>query len=213
MRSVFGVERPRVGLLANGEEETKGDQLTQEAHQLHQGDGDAAGLNFIGNVEGRDINAGTVDVVVCDGFVGNVVLKLSEGLSKMILGTIRKELTAGPISTVGALLAKPAFDRVRKTDRLRRVRRRAGARRQRRLDHLPRPLAGQGDQERDPRRGAGGGRPYAGDDRAGSAEHWPDGKPGAWRSDAASATEADGETPEARHNRAAHARQEPSWKT
>jgi phosphate acyltransferase len=114
MRSAFGVERPRVGLLANGEEETKGDQLTQEAHRLLKSTASAAGLNFIGNVEGRDINAGTVDVVVCDGFVGNVVLKLSEGLSRMILATIRKELTAGPISSVGALLAKPAFDRVRK---------------------------------------------------------------------------------------------------
>jgi phosphate acyltransferase len=103
-----------VGLLANGEEETKGDQLTQEAHRLLKSTASAAGLDFIGNVEGRDINAGTVDVVVCDGFVGNVVLKLSEGLSRMILATIRKELTAGPISSVGALLAKPAFDRVRK---------------------------------------------------------------------------------------------------
>jgi phosphate acyltransferase len=114
MRSAFGVERPRVGLLANGEEETKGDQLVQEAHQLLKATASAAGLNFVGNVEGRDINAGTVDVVVCDGFVGNVVLKLSEGISKMILGTIRKELTAGTVTKVGALLAKPAFDRVRK---------------------------------------------------------------------------------------------------
>jgi glycerol-3-phosphate acyltransferase PlsX len=114
MRSAFGLERPRVGLLANGEEETKGDQLVQEAHQLLKARASAAGLDFIGNVEGRDINAGTVDVVVCDGFVGNVVLKLSEGLSRMILATIRKELTSGPITSVGALLAKPAFDRVRK---------------------------------------------------------------------------------------------------
>ena len=114
MQSVFGVASPRVGLLANGEEETKGDQLTQAAHQLIKANAAETGLNFIGNVEGRDINAGTVDVVVCDGFVGNVVLKLSEGLSKMLLGTIRQELTAGPITAVGALLAKPAFNRVRK---------------------------------------------------------------------------------------------------
>jgi phosphate acyltransferase len=114
MRSVFDVASPRVGLLANGEEETKGDQLTQQAHQLIKAAAPASGLNFKGNVEGRDINAGVVDVVVCDGFVGNVVLKLSEGLARMLLGEIRKELTAGPITTVGALLAKPAFDRVRK---------------------------------------------------------------------------------------------------
>jgi glycerol-3-phosphate acyltransferase PlsX len=114
MQSVFGVATPRVGLLANGEEETKGDQLVQQAHQLIKAAAPAIGLNFIGNVEGRDINAGTLDVVVCDGFVGNVVLKLSEGLVKMLLGTIRSELTANPISAAGALLARPAFDRVRK---------------------------------------------------------------------------------------------------
>ena len=114
MSAIFGVERPRVGLLSNGEEETKGDQLTQEAHQLIKAAAPGIGLNFIGNVEGRDINAGGVDVVVCDGFVGNVVLKSAEGLSKMLLDTIKRELTAGPITTIGAALAKPAFDRVRK---------------------------------------------------------------------------------------------------
>ena len=114
MQSVFAVDHPRVGLLANGEEETKGNQLTQQAHQLIKAAAPASGLNFVGNVEGRDINAGVVDVVVCDGFVGNVVLKLSEGLAKMLLATIKKELTAGPVTTLGAALAKPAFDRVRK---------------------------------------------------------------------------------------------------
>lgn len=114
MRSAFAVAAPRVGLLANGEEETKGDQLVQEAHQLIKASVASTGLNFIGNVEGRDINAGTVDVVVCDGFVGNVALKLSEGLSKMLLATIRQELTSGPLTAAGALLAKPAFDRVRR---------------------------------------------------------------------------------------------------
>jgi phosphate acyltransferase len=114
MQSVFAVDHPRVGLLANGEEETKGDQLTQQAHQLIKAVAPASGLNFVGNVEGRDINAGVVDVVVCDGFVGNVVLKLSEGLAKMLLATIKKELTAGVVTTLGAALAKPAFDRVRK---------------------------------------------------------------------------------------------------
>ena len=114
MRAVFAQANPRVGLLANGEEETKGDQLTQEAHKLIRASAPTAGINFIGNVEGRDINAGGVDVVVCDGFVGNVVLKSAEGLSKMLLDTIKKELTASPITAAGALLAKPAFDRVRK---------------------------------------------------------------------------------------------------
>src|SRR5262245_15223116 len=114
MQSVFGLANPRVGLLANGEEETKGDQLTQQAHQLIKAAAPVLSLNFVGNIEGRDINAGTVDVIVCDGFVGNVVLKLSEGLAKMLLETIRKELTANPITTAGALLARPAFSRVRR---------------------------------------------------------------------------------------------------
>lgn len=115
MRNVLKLANPRVGLLANGEEETKGDQLTQEAHQLIKAAAPDTGINFVGNVEGRDINAGTVDIVVCDGFVGNVVLKLSEGLAKMLLGTIRTELMASTVSKVGALLARPAFNRVRKT--------------------------------------------------------------------------------------------------
>jgi phosphate acyltransferase len=114
MESVFKIAQPRVGLLANGEEETKGDQLTQQAHQLLKAAAPGIGLNFIGNVEGRDINSGTVDVVVCDGFVGNVVLKLSEGLAKMIQGTLREQIYAGTLTKVGGLLAKPAFDRMRK---------------------------------------------------------------------------------------------------
>src|SRR5690348_5502446 len=84
MPSAFGVASPRVGLLSNGEEETKGDQVVQEAHRLLKAAASRAGINFVGYIEGRDINAGTLDVVVCDGFVGNVVLKLSEGLSKML---------------------------------------------------------------------------------------------------------------------------------
>lgn len=113
-QSAFGVQNPRIGLLSNGEEETKGDALTQEAHKLIKAAAPLANLNFIGNVEGRHINDGTVDVVVCDGFVGNVVLKTSEGLSKMILGALKQQLTASPLSTVGALLSRGAFDRVRK---------------------------------------------------------------------------------------------------
>jgi phosphate acyltransferase len=114
MTAIFSQPSPRVGLLSNGEEETKGDQLVQETHQLIKGAAPSVGLNFIGNVEGRDIVGGEVDVVVCDGLVGNVVLKFAEGLSKMLLLTIRGEITAGTMTKVGGLLAKPAFDRVRK---------------------------------------------------------------------------------------------------
>lgn len=114
MEKVFRVANPRVGLLANGEEETKGDQLVQEAHQLLKAAAGPAGLNFIGNVEGRDVNAGSVDVIVCDGFVGNVLLKVSEGLSRVLLDSIRSALKANPITMLGAALALPAFGRVRR---------------------------------------------------------------------------------------------------
>src|SRR5712692_1773097 len=89
MERIFHVRSPRIGLLANGEEESKGNQQVQEAHQLLKKNAAALGLNFIGNVEGRDIPAGGADVVVCDGFVGNVVLKLSEGLAETLIGMLR----------------------------------------------------------------------------------------------------------------------------
>jgi glycerol-3-phosphate acyltransferase PlsX len=104
-QAVLGVERPRIGLLSIGEEEGKGDRLTVEAHRLLSD----VGFNFIGNVEGRDIYAGTVDVVVCDGFVGNVVLKVSEGLGEMIYALLRREGRRSPTSAIGLLLAKGAL--------------------------------------------------------------------------------------------------------
>ena len=110
MQNVFGLERPRVALLSNGEEEVKGNALVQEAFPLLQ----AAGLNFIGNLEGKDIPAGTADVVITDGFTGNVVIKLSEGLGGMILGLLREELTANLFSKVLAAGLRPAFARVRR---------------------------------------------------------------------------------------------------
>ncbi len=103
--AVMGVANPRVGLLSVGEEEGKGDRLTQEAHRLLA----EAGLNFVGNVEGRDIYLGNVDVVVCDGFVGNVVLKVSEGLGEMVFKLLKREAKRSPISAAGFLLAKGAF--------------------------------------------------------------------------------------------------------
>ena len=114
MEKVFRVANPRVGLLANGEEETKGDQLVREAHALLKTAAGPAGLNFIGNVEGRDVNAGTVDVIACDGFVGNVLLKVSEGLSKLLLDSIRAALKGNPITMLGGALALPAFGQVRR---------------------------------------------------------------------------------------------------
>ena len=105
---VLGVREPRVGLVSNGEEETKGSQLVQEAHQLLK---QAPGLHFVGNVEGKDIAPGLADVVVTDGFTGNVIIKLSEGLAGMFKTLIREELTRSPVSALGGLLARGAFTR------------------------------------------------------------------------------------------------------
>jgi glycerol-3-phosphate acyltransferase PlsX len=107
---VLGIANPRVGIVSNGEEETKGSILVQEAHQLLK----KGGLNFIGNVEGKDIPAGMADVVVTDGFTGNVIAKLSDGLAASLLGIIKEEVKKNPLATVGALLSRPAFDQVKK---------------------------------------------------------------------------------------------------
>jgi glycerol-3-phosphate acyltransferase PlsX len=96
---------PRVGLLNVGEESSKGTEVVQEAYRLLK----ASDLNFIGNVEGRDIFAGSVDVAVCDGFVGNVVLKFTESVVDMVYTVMRRALTATVRGKLGALLLKPAF--------------------------------------------------------------------------------------------------------
>ena len=106
-RVALGVERPRVGLLSIGEEETKGNELTREAHRLLK----AAPLTFIGNVEGREIYSGIADVVVCDGFTGNVVLKTSEGLMETVETLLGDELRSTFSSHVGYLLSRRAFRR------------------------------------------------------------------------------------------------------
>ena len=109
-RVTLGVEEPRVGLLSVGEEETKGNELTRDAHRLLK----AAPLNFIGNVEGREIYSGIADVIVCDGFSGNVVLKTSEGLVDAIEELLGAELQGTFSSQVGYLLSRRAFRRFRR---------------------------------------------------------------------------------------------------
>ena len=106
----LGIERPRVGLLSIGEEETKGNELTREAHQLLK----TSALAFVGNVEARGIFSGDADVVVCDGFTGNVALKLSEGLVEMVEDLLGEELQSTFSSQVGYLLSRRAFRRFRK---------------------------------------------------------------------------------------------------
>jgi glycerol-3-phosphate acyltransferase PlsX len=105
---------PTVGLLSIGEEESKGNDLTKATFKLLQDNAAEGKYQFFGNVEGRDIGKGTVDVVVCDGFVGNVVLKVSEGLAKMLTGELKTALTSSLRSKLGALLLKPALMRMRK---------------------------------------------------------------------------------------------------
>lgn len=112
MERIFHISSPRIGLLANGEEETKGNQLVIETHQLLNTSSTTLGLNFIGNVEGRDIPTGSVDVVVCDGFVGNIVLKLSEGLSETLIGLIREQMTSTPLSKLAAAILRPGLRKV-----------------------------------------------------------------------------------------------------
>ena len=104
-RSMFGTERPRVGLLSIGEEESKGNELTRESfHLLKQ-----LPLNFVGNVEGRDIYNGKVDVIVADGFVGNVALKTSEGVVNLVRATLKETLAETITRQVGFLLSRSAF--------------------------------------------------------------------------------------------------------
>jgi len=112
MERIRHLKSPRVGILANGEEEGKGNQLVQEAHQLLKASAATLGLNFIGNIEGRDIPAGGADVVVCDGFVGNVVLKLSEGLAETLLGLIRAEMTSSLPRKLAAAVLRPGLRKI-----------------------------------------------------------------------------------------------------
>ncbi len=100
---------PRVGLLSIGEEETKGNELTKEAFKLLT----ETSLNFIGNVEGRDVMSGKADVIVCDGFIGNVVLKVSEAVAEAIGTFLRKDIEKSLINKLGYLLMRPAFNSLR----------------------------------------------------------------------------------------------------
>jgi glycerol-3-phosphate acyltransferase PlsX len=110
LEHVFGAREPRVALLSIGEESSKGNQLVQQAHPLLE----QMPLNFIGNVEGKDLLSGTADVVVCDGFVGNVSLKLIEGLASTISKMLREELTANPARMLLAAGLRGAFADLRR---------------------------------------------------------------------------------------------------
>lgn len=109
-RYAMGISNPTVGLLSNGEEDSKGNELTRETNALLR----ATSLNYSGYVEGRDVFNGSVDVVVCDGFVGNVVLKLSEGLSDAAGKMLKKEILKSWVSKLGYLFVRGAFNRFKK---------------------------------------------------------------------------------------------------
>jgi glycerol-3-phosphate acyltransferase PlsX len=104
-KKILGIANPRVGLLSNGEEETKGNETTLAAFPLLA----RAGINFTGNVEGRDIFRGTVDVVVCDGFVGNIVLKAGEGMAGALFKMMKEEITKSLLAKMGTVMAEPAL--------------------------------------------------------------------------------------------------------
>ncbi len=109
-RDIIGKDNPRVGLLSVGEEEGKGNELVKDTFESLRG----SSLNFIGNIEGRDIYNGRCDVVVTDGFTGNVCLKVSESLAEMLTSMIREELTRDMLSKAGAVLAQRAFARMKR---------------------------------------------------------------------------------------------------
>jgi glycerol-3-phosphate acyltransferase PlsX len=100
---VLGIPRPRVGLVSNGEEADKGSMVVRDAYKLLA----ASGLNFIGNVEGKDITRGVADVVVTDGFTGNVIIKLSEGIFSFLIKTLKRQFTSGALNKVGLVLLIP----------------------------------------------------------------------------------------------------------
>ena len=110
MKGVMGLKQPRVGLINIGAESEKGNALVKAVYPMME----QSGYHFIGNVEARDITGDQADVLVCDGFSGNLILKFMEGVSGTLMGMIKKELMADTRSKIGALISKPAFKRVKK---------------------------------------------------------------------------------------------------
>ncbi|MBQ7025248.1 MAG: phosphate acyltransferase PlsX [Peptococcaceae bacterium] len=111
MNCVMGMENPRVGLINNGSEETKGSELTQAVYQRLK---EMPDLNFVGNLEGRDVPFGRADVMTCDGFTGNVVLKTMEGMAKVIMEMLQEEVYASTRGKVGGMLLKPSLRNLKK---------------------------------------------------------------------------------------------------
>jgi glycerol-3-phosphate acyltransferase PlsX len=109
-QNVLDIKNPRVGLISNGEEAGKGNELVKETYPLLE----QSDLNFVGNIEGKELFGGEVDVAITDGFTGNVLIKTSEAIAKLLTDQLKDHLMATPFTKVGALLAKPAFSKLRK---------------------------------------------------------------------------------------------------
>jgi len=111
-KNVVGIESPRVGVLNIGEEAGKGNELAQATYKLLEENQDK--INFIGNIEGKEIFSGLCDVIVCDGFVGNVALKITEGTASMLFRMIKHEFKSDPLAKIAGLIAKPFMRRIYK---------------------------------------------------------------------------------------------------
>ncbi len=115
LKNTYKIERPAIGLLNIGTEETKGNELTKESYRLLKENAERLNLNFVGNVEGRDAFSGEIDVLVTDGFTGNVFLKAVEGLGKFVKRTLTESLKKNILSMIGAIPCMPAINRFAKT--------------------------------------------------------------------------------------------------
>ena len=115
LKNTYKIENPRIGLLNIGTEETKGNELTKESYKLLKENAGSLNLNFVGNVEGRDAFSGKIDVLVTDGFTGNVFLKAVEGLGKLVKVSLTESIKKNVLSMIGALPCMPAIKRFAKT--------------------------------------------------------------------------------------------------
>ena len=115
LKNTYGIEKPAIGLLNIGTEPTKGNELIKESYQILSTDSEKLGINFVGNVEGRDAFSGKIDAIVCDGFTGNVFLKTVEGFGKLVKKSLSESLKKSILSTIAAIPAMPGIKRFAKT--------------------------------------------------------------------------------------------------
>ena len=115
LRNTFGIEKPAIGLLNIGTEETKGNELTRDSYNLLKEKSEELGINFVGNVEGRDAFSGEIDAIVTDGFTGNIFLKTAEGVGKFVKRSLVESLKRNILSIIGAIPCMPAINRFKKT--------------------------------------------------------------------------------------------------